>query len=101
MWTIDYTLFEDPDTGNPTCIIWGPEGEGAGRIATVYGECGIPVKELAQQIAANPYLVEALEKLTNALGGITTGEWVGMSPKLHELWDYVTAARAALRKAKL
>ena len=48
----------------PTVFIWGSQGQGHGRIAMIYSECGIGDLEAnARLIAAAPELLEALERL--------------------------------------
>ena len=54
---VDYDLGEDSE-GIEFAYIWSKKGEGYGRIAYVYGECGVDAKDLAAFIvkACNEYI---------------------------------------------
>ena len=66
----DYTTNEDYE-GIEYVYIWSKDGEGYGRIAYVYGECGESAKDTAEIIVtacnAHEALLEALKTTTKEL----------------------------------
>jgi hypothetical protein len=97
-WEKDDLVFQDAD-GIPALMIWGPEGQGAGRVAQVYGETGFPVNENieanADLIAEAPNLLRACEWAWELLLQIRTdGDF--------ENWDFVVndLLIPAIRRAK-
>ena len=61
-WIADEFILQDDD-GILTIFIWGPEGEGYGRVGQAYAECGHEDELRPNAIlqAAAPELLEALE----------------------------------------
>lgn len=69
-WEVDWNdednipvfLFENDD---PVICIWGPDGQGYGRVAMAYAETGNAIPN-ARLIAAAPDLLEALEQIATS-----------------------------------
>lgn len=95
-WSIDANGPIKDQEGVECLVIWGPEGEGFGRVAMIYDEVvdGRGMLEKARLITQAPALLEALEDLAEQYD-----TWRYLGDAAAEPPDTI-AARAAIKEAR-